>query len=61
MASMQIIINNIERMQPAGRSNCDDIKIDCNISLRDMQDIISQCCEQMGETKFIEYVNSMIA
>ena len=60
MAAIQIIVNNIERMQPAGRSNCDDIKIDCNMRMQDMKDIIALCCEQIGEEEFMEYVTHLV-
>ena len=60
MSTMQIVVNNIERMQPAGRSNCDDITINCNIHMQDMKDIIAQCCEQMGEEAFNDYVQAML-
>ena len=47
----------------SGRCNegGETIKLNCRMEEQDMRDAIAQIAEQMGDEKFMEYVNWMMA
>ena len=56
---MSITVNHIEKLIPAGGMD-QSITIECDMTHRDMEDIVAQVCEQMGDDVFLEYIKQMI-
>lgn len=60
MATMKIILSNVEKVSPAYRPNENSIRISCDISHSDMEDIMYQICEQLGDEVFIKLAKKII-
>lgn len=60
MATMKIILSNVSSVSPAYRPNENSIKINCDILHTDMEDIMCQICEQLGDEVFIKLAKRII-
>jgi hypothetical protein len=60
MATMKIILSNVEKVSPAYRPNENSIRINCDISHSDMEDIMYQICDQLGDKAFLKLAKRVI-
>lgn len=60
MATMTIVLSDIEEVSPAYRPNENSIRIRCNMANRDMEDIMCQICEEFGEDAFLKLANKIL-
>ena len=60
MATMKIVLSNVEKISPTHRPNQNSIKVYCDMSYADIEDIMAQICEQLGDKEFLELAKKII-
>lgn len=61
MATMTIVLSNVETVSPAYRPNENSIRVRCDMSDADMENIMCQIGEQFGEDAFLKLAKKIIA